>query len=225
MIIRRLDNRIVRFLTAVVICAAAGFVLSSANVSAATTAAMKGTITSPDGVIVRASASTSANKVGEAEYKDAVTITAIRCTSASSMAAKNVWVYSSGHKGYIRSDLVSMVEKTNVSGTTTDSVNMRKGPGTGFGVIKTLANKTKVTVTVKALDKSGGAWYRVKNGKGYGFVSAAYVKLTNTASTKPATTTKPKAAAPKTVKPAAISKKQTTALVADDGTRIRKTAL
>ena len=210
-----------------IICVTLLFAVTTAASYGASTPVSKGTIKSTDGVIVRASASVSSKQVGEAEYKDTIQITKVKFTSAKSAAAKYVWVYSSGHKGYIRSDLVTVSDKTSITGTTTDSLNMRKGAGTGFAVLKTLNKKAKVTVTVKAFDKDGKAWYKVKNGTGYGYVSADYVTLAAAAKTTTTTQTKKtttSTASKTAVKPAAISKTQTKVSVLEDGTIIRKSA-
>ena len=87
----------------------------------------------------------------------------------------------SGHTGYISKSYVREYdeeeEKTSGEGTkgyiTAASVNMRKGPGTGYGVVKVL----KRGAEVRYYSLSDG-WYLIKSGSDTGYVSSKYVSRT-----------------------------------------------
>lgn len=67
--------------------------------------------------------------------------------------------------------------------TSKDPLTVRKSASTSSAAIGTVAKN----VTVKIVEKSGD-WYKIQHGKGYGWVSAKYVKLNST--TTKATTQK-----------------------------------
>ena len=76
---------------------------------------------------------------------------------------------------------------SSVSGTTTEYVHLRSGPGTSYSSKGVIASGTQVTVT----DTSNSAWYAVKLANGTtGYMYSAYVKLSSSAST-PAPTSAP----------------------------------
>ena len=58
---------------------------------------------------------------------------------------------------------------------TTGSVNLRKGPGTGYGKIQALASGNKYEYTgISAYDSRGIVWHRIKYKTGYGWLSSKY---------------------------------------------------
>ena len=66
--------------------------------------------------------------------------------------------------------------------TTTASVNLRKGPGTGYGKLSTASKNTKLFYLGESKkDSAGTTWYKVSCSKGEAWVSGKYAKL-NTAS-------------------------------------------
>lgn len=77
-----------------------------------------------------------------------------------------------------------------VAATTTDTLNVRSGAGTSFGIVSTLANGTTVTV----LDNSNASWAKIKTSAGKtGYCSKEFLKITTStgATTPPATTVPP----------------------------------
>jgi len=93
----------------------------------------------------------------------------------------------SGTTGYISGSLASQTYKSTISGKTTDDVNIRKGAGTNNSYIKTLSTGTKVKIVLQVKDKNGDAWYKIKNGTGYAYIKAEFVKVEG--SKKPASLT------------------------------------
>ena len=70
--------------------------------------------------------------------------------------------------GYVHKNYVSF----GVKGTTTGNVNFRKGPGTSYGVIRTLSTGTTVTVT-----SVEGKWAKVSANGTTGYISTSYFKF------------------------------------------------
>ena len=65
-------------------------------------------------------------------------------------------------------------EKNLGTATTTDVLNLRKGAGTSYGIVTTLAKGTKVTI----LEKTSKTWYKVKTSSNKtGYVSVEYLKV------------------------------------------------
>ena len=148
------------------------------NASAASLKARaKATVAESDGAIVRASFSTESKKVRTLSKNSKFTITKERFASSKSAAKKDIWVYSKQDKGYVRSDLVTVMPKIMVKAKTVDAVNVRKGAGTGFAVMKTLQKGKGVKVVLAAYSKKGDLWYKIKCGSSYGYVSGDYLKL------------------------------------------------
>ncbi len=141
-------------------------------------------VTVSDGAVIRASYSTESKKVGTLSADETFKVTKEVFTSSSSTRASKRWYYSSGDKGYVRGDLVSMKDGTAVPGVTTDYVNIRKGAGTGFSKVKVLKSGQKVNVVLKAYSSKGELWYRIKSGSQFYYLSGKYVKLSS--STAPA---------------------------------------
>lgn len=59
------------------------------------------------------------------------------------------------------------------------SVNMRKGAGTSYSIVKVLSLNTQLTITGE-----NGKWYQVKVGNTTGYVSKDYVSDTKTTTTR-----------------------------------------
>lgn len=111
-------------------------------------------------VNVRKSASTSSAKVTTAYTGEYLTILG---SSGSFYKVRT----SSGKVGYIYKTYVD----EGIPGHVSAGVNLRKGAGTGYGVIRTLRAGTSVRVYAKS-----GKWSRVKTGSTYGWVYSEYVK-------------------------------------------------
>jgi len=70
-----------------------------------------------------------------------------------------------GLRGYIFNSFVQV----GIPASTTASVNLRTGAGTGFSVIRTLASGTSIRVI-----GTSGNWYRVRVGSSTGFLFSSY---------------------------------------------------
>lgn len=73
-----------------------------------------------------------------------------------------------GKTGYISKNYVAF----GVPAQVTAGVNFRKGPGTGYSVIRTLANGTAVSA-----HSVNGKWVKVTHGSNTGYVHISYLKL------------------------------------------------
>lgn len=175
-------------------------------VTAATTAfaytETTGTV-STDNVKVRASASTTASQVSSLKNGDKVDI-----VDESTDASGYVWYKIRVNKsefGYVRSDLISKaggaaaaapaatttttsaasLPETAVTATeekpatiTADSVNVRKGAGTGYDSVGKVTKGTTVTVTGEATGTDNKTWYQIKFGNDRtGFVRSDLIEV------------------------------------------------
>ena len=101
--------------------------------------------------------------------------------------SKGSWykITFNGKTGYISKSYVKRVStKTSSSSSTvtknktgtvnisSGSLNMRKGPGTSYAVVKSLKKGAKVTIT-----GTSGSWYKIKHSGSTGYVSKSYIKL------------------------------------------------
>lgn len=88
-----------------------------------------------------------------------------------------------GTTGYLSARyLTSLTPSVPTTGTTyltTTSVNFRKGPSTAYSVIRKLAAGTSVSL----ISKYNSTWYKVSAAGTTGYISAAYLKLSGTATT------------------------------------------
>ena len=67
----------------------------------------------------------------------------------------------------------------NPSRWTTDNVNMRSGPGTGYRVIATIPENTRIAVTGVPKRSGGYDWYPVAiNGTGNGWIAGKFLSTT-----------------------------------------------
>lgn len=155
-------------------------------------------ITSSDGAYIRASTSTSSRRVGEINGNKTANFSFVKYTSKSSTSATKRWYYLSGYKGYVRGDLAKIVTYTKKYGKTTDSLNLRKGPGTGFGKVALFNSNKKLDINYAAKSSNGENWYNISAGRYSGFVMAKYVKVTSSSASKPSS--KKKTAPKKTPK-------------------------
>ncbi len=120
-------------------------------------------------VNLRAGASTSTKSMGKLASGTVVTI----------LGENGSWylvVTSDGTQGYMSKSLIT--KQASTSSTTTAKVtgsvvNMRKGPGTSYGIITCLSKGTKVTV----LAKTNSKWWKVKYSSYTGYMSANYLKV------------------------------------------------
>ena len=83
-----------------------------------------------------------------------------------------------------KNETVTPSQPAETKGTTgyvsTGTVNMRKGPGTNYGVIKVLSKGDELTF----FEETDG-WYRIKQGSDSGYLSAKYVTTTKPAVSTP----------------------------------------
>lgn len=71
----------------------------------------------------------------------------------------------------------------NMTGScTADVLNVRSGAGTGYSKTGTVSYGDSLTILSETTDSSGAKWYKISCGNVTGYVSAAYVQLTSSAS-------------------------------------------
>ena len=141
-----------------------------------------GTATTTDVLNLRKGAGTSYGIVTTLAKGTKVTI--LEKTSKSWYKVKT----SSNKTGYVSVEYLKVDSNNSSSGntsepeknlgtaTTTDVLNLRKGAGTSYGIVTTLAKGTKVTI----LEKTSKSWYKVKTASNKtGYVSTDYIKVTS----------------------------------------------
>ena len=79
---------------------------------------------------------------------------------------------------------VSTTASTKTGTVTCSSLNVRSGASTSYRKIGSLSYNEKVTIV-----STVNGWYKIKYGSGYGYVSADYIKVSTTTSTKTGTVT------------------------------------
>ena len=173
-------NRLKRFLAAALIalvCAAAFPVLSGGTADAASLN-VRGKLKA--GVNLRKSWSTSSKSLRKLKKNSSLTVMYEVFTSGSKTSAASRWyaVSKGGKSGFVKVSRVRLNSWANVPACTTDSVNYRKGPGTGFKRLGTVPCGTGVTVLLPAMQPGGAIWYKVRvNGK-TGYMHGDYVNIT-----------------------------------------------
>ena len=120
-----------------------------------------GIVTTQSGgyVNVRKSANTTSEILTRVLSGTSVTITGV--------SGRWYQVKVNGHTGYIYDTYLT----EGVTAKTTVNVNMRKGPGTEYAIITTIAGGTSITVISKS-----GNWTYVKVGNLYGYIHNNYIQ-------------------------------------------------
>ncbi len=148
-----------------------------------------GTVTASDGLNVRSGPGTKYSRIGGLDKGKTFTIT------GKAQDSSGTWWYRltfSGKTGYVSSQYV----KTKTSGGATEEVQkatgkvntksdpllVRSGPGTNYGTIGSMAKGKTFTIIGNARDKSGNTWYKLTYNGRLGYVSGAYVKVTQSSS-------------------------------------------
>lgn len=95
-----------------------------------------------------------------------------------------------GTTGYLSAEYVSLSagsaeqSSSSVSGSsavvTADVINLRSGAGTSYSIVRQLAKGTSVSIL-----ESAGGWYKVSAGSSTGYLSADYVKITQSGESAP----------------------------------------
>jgi uncharacterized protein YgiM (DUF1202 family) len=139
-----------------------------------------GKVTGTPTLNVRSGAANTTDKLGVLDRGDQVTITG---------KTSNNWyrISFSGKTGYVNSVYITLVEEEfKVTGmtatgkvTASDSVNVRKGPGTSYASIGSVLSGKTVNIT----GKTDNNWYRITYGSSVGYVSADYIKIESTGNT------------------------------------------
>jgi predicted chitinase/uncharacterized protein YraI len=119
-----------------------------------------GTVYATDGLNVRSGPGTNYNVISGIQNGGTVYITG---------GSGNWWkVNWQGATGYVHSDYIR------IPASTTDALNIRSGPSTGYGVICTIPNGASITITSRANDE----WYGVSWSGYTGYSCASYIRLT-----------------------------------------------
>lgn len=114
------------------------------------------------------SISITAKKLGDTSQKNSVLATAPPTPSSEQIASKE--------------ETISVASESSLYAwaVADNGLNLRRGPGTGYGVIVTIPCGSAITV----LDRSNASWYKVQYGSYTGYVSSKYVRFQRTASIK-----------------------------------------
>ncbi len=90
----------------------------------------------------------------------------------------SAWLYA----GYTKVTVDGTVLSNSAFVTSTASVNLRRGAGTGYTVLATVQSGTKLFyLGASTKDKNGRVWYRVSSSVGPAWVSSRYAKLSGEA--------------------------------------------
>ncbi|MDD6043912.1 MAG: SH3 domain-containing protein [Eubacteriaceae bacterium] len=142
-----------------------------------------------DAVYVRKSPSTDANKLALINEGTGISISYEKFTSSNSTAASSKWYYLPSYKGYVRADLATISYKTPVTGKLTeDGISVRKGAGTSYERAYTWNKGKSVNVVLKAYDKTGNIWYKIRYNSKYYYIYGQYVSLTDISTSLTTTT-------------------------------------
>lgn len=144
------------------------------------TPAQKATVT--DGPLsVRASAGTSGTLRGTLKKGTSVTLKGYKYDSS-----KNLWyaVTYNGKLSYIRASYVKKGSVNPAEETKEQMITVKEGPlnvrasaGTSGKVLGSLDKGATAKILGSKKDSSGTLWYKIKFGSEYGYVSSAYVKV------------------------------------------------
>ena len=157
---------------------------NSGSSSSSSTTTQSGTVKVNGGLNVRSGAGTGYSVIGSLSNGSKVEIVE---TSGTWYKIK----YGSGY-GYVSKDYITVSSSSsgNSSSSSTGSsssssttiqsgtvkvnggLNVRSGAGTGYSVIGSLSNGSKVEIV-----ETSGTWYKIKYGSGYGYVSKDYITI------------------------------------------------
>ena len=157
---------------------------STGSSSSSSTTTQSGTVKVNGGLNVRSGAGTGYSVIGSLSNGSKVEIVE---TSGTWYKIK----YGSGY-GYVSKDYITVSSSSsgNSSSSSTGSsssssttiqsgtvkvnggLNVRSGAGTGYSVIGSLNNGSKVEIV-----ETSGTWYKIKYGSGYGYVSKDYITI------------------------------------------------
>lgn len=179
-------KRVLSVIVAVILFFSAFSVLSTGENNYAYAAGETAKVTGST-LYVRSGAGINYSKLGYLKKGDTFTVT------GTAKDKSGVTWYKFKYKsknGYVSSKYVnikqnSVTNVTNLKGTVAtkkDPLTVRKGPGSSYGKLGSLAKGKSFNITGKSTDKLGVVWYRLNfNGK-TGYVSSVYIKVTNTSS-------------------------------------------
>ena len=162
---------------------------STGSSSSSSTTTQSGTVKVNGGLNVRSGAGTGYSVIGSLSNGSKVEIVE---TSGTWYKIK----YGSGY-GYVSKDYITVSSSSsgNSSSSSTGSsssssttiqsgtvkvnggLNVRSGAGTGYSVIGSLSNGSKVEIV-----ETSGTWYKIKYGSGYGYVSKDYITVSSSSS-------------------------------------------
>jgi uncharacterized protein YgiM (DUF1202 family) len=125
-----------------------------------------------DYLAIRASASTSAAKVGQIPAH--ATFTVLQVCSATTWLK----ISYSGSTGYVLAKYAAVLNNTSYRActVTVSQLNVRSGAGTGYGIIGTLKSGDTVVMTAK-VTSSSGTWYKIKFGTYTGYIDTRYARI------------------------------------------------
>lgn len=139
-----------------------------------------------DSVNLRSGPGTDHSKLGSYDTGTSVEILDT-VTNSSGETWHKVEILSTGATGYIRSDFITVINKTEESPTTHyingDSVRLRKGPGTEYDEVDKFDTGTKVTLLgISPSADESEKWYsvRINTTGNEGYVRSDFIKIVTT---------------------------------------------
>ena len=168
--------------------------LTEDNTSSSDYAEYKNGVVNADYVSVRTGAGTNHSIKTSLMKNTPVTITGEAKDSSGAVWYK---IKYSGGEGYMRHDFIDIKTDSgnnNNNNSTNDSykektgkvnqnsVNVRKGAGTNYNVVATLAKGTEVKVVGEGKDSSGTLWYKIKFSGGEGYIRHDFITLDSSSS-------------------------------------------
>ena len=165
---------------------------STGSSSSSSTTTQSGTVKVNGGLNVRSGAGTGYSVIGSLSNGSKVEIVEtsgtwykIKYGSDYGYVSKDYITVSSSSSGSSSSSSSSTGSSNSSSSTTTQSgtvkvnggLNVRSGAGTGYSVIGSLSNGSKVEIV-----ETSGTWYKIKYGSGYGYVSKDYITVSSSSS-------------------------------------------
>ena len=165
---------------------------STGSSSSSSTTTQSGTVKVNGGLNVRSGAGTGYSVIGSLSNGSKVEIVEtsgtwykIKYGSGYGYVSKDYITVSSSSSGSSSSSSSSTGSSNSSSSTTTQSgtvkvnggLNVRSGAGTGYSVIGSLSNGSKVEIV-----ETSGTWYKIKYGSGYGYVSKDYITVSSSSS-------------------------------------------
>ena len=89
---------------------------------------------------------------------------------------------SGGKTGFTKESISSQSYPKTIAGkVNSNDVNVRAGAGTNHTILGSLSKNDSVQIVLRAIDKDGDVWYKIKRSGGYAYIYSTFVTITGTA--------------------------------------------